>query len=287
MCFVMMAALLHPARLGAVTTSSSDRVAVIVVLPQAEGDSTQAVPCGLMATVLIDSSNTWVYPAVAVPAVLMFALIYEGDQGSYRFLFRAKERSPLLSTMSRVVTMTGDGMFSLGVFVPVWLAGVISGDQQVRRAGRVGFQSFLLTGITVQVLKHLFSRERPSDATMPGGRFHGPFAYFTQKGPNHRSLAAYDAFPSGHTATIFSVAETFNLVFDTPWLPYVTYSFASLVAVSRITERTHWISDCVAGAAIGVALTRLIDAWDRENAPVAVQPYSSLDIQGLSLVVRF
>jgi membrane-associated phospholipid phosphatase len=237
---------------------------------------------------LIDSTNSeWIYPVAAGASLVVFHFMYRLDQNSYRFLYNARKKSPAMSDVSSGVTNGGDGLFSVGVFAPCYLIGLLTDDEKITRVGRLGLGSYVLTGISVQLLKHLFCRERPSEATMPGGRFHVPFSYFTQKPGSKRSLAAFDAFPSGHTATIFSMAAVFNAVYDKEsWLPYVTYSMASLVALSRITEQTHWLSDCIAGAAIGIVLTELLDHWEESHA-ITVQSSVLNDSQGLSIGVRF
>lgn len=68
----------------------------------------------------------------------------------------------------------------------------------------------------------------------------------------------YQAFPSGHSTTAFSVAAAVTAE-TTEWWPRSTwiigpilYGGATLVGLSRMYEDKHWASDVVMGAAIGV-----------------------------------
>jgi undecaprenyl-diphosphatase len=60
------------------------------------------------------------------------------------------------------------------------------------------------------------------------------------------------SFPSGHTITAFSFTVPFALTF--PTLAPVLFACALCVAASRILLGMHFLSDVVAGAAIGTLL---------------------------------
>jgi undecaprenyl-diphosphatase len=62
------------------------------------------------------------------------------------------------------------------------------------------------------------------------------------------------SFPSGHTITSFAVAVTLSHFY--PELALVLMFFALSVAASRILLGMHFLSDVVAGAAIGTLLAR-------------------------------
>jgi membrane-associated phospholipid phosphatase len=62
----------------------------------------------------------------------------------------------------------------------------------------------------------------------------------------------FDAFPSGHTATAFSIAAVFASQYnETKVVPILFYSGATLVGISRLTEHEHWASDVFVGALLG------------------------------------
>jgi membrane-associated phospholipid phosphatase len=86
-----------------------------------------------------------------------------------------------------------------------------------------------------QSLKRIVNRERPN-------------------GSNRRS------FPSGHTATAFIAAELLNQEFGhiSPWISVAGYTTASATAYLRLYNNEHWLGDVLAGAAIGMASTKLV-----------------------------
>ena len=58
------------------------------------------------------------------------------------------------------------------------------------------------------------------------------------------------SFPSTHTAVAWAVLTPYAKYYDAPWL----YGLASLTNAGRIASRDHWLSDTVAGSAIGYFL---------------------------------
>ena len=67
-------------------------------------------------------------------------------------------------------------------------------------------------------------------------------------------LSAYNSFPSGHTATAFMTATMLHKEYEgrSPWFSIGGYSLAALTGVSRVLNNRHWLTDVIAGAAIGI-----------------------------------
>jgi membrane-associated phospholipid phosphatase len=115
-------------------------------------------------------------------------------------------------------------------------------------ATRVGFV-FLAVGIpglVVSVIKRFIGRVRPSPA--------GPFAYepFHWR-PDFASL------PSGHTTTVFATLVAVGALF--PRARPFLWGFALLIAVSRIAVSAHFVSDVIAGAAVGALGAWCVRDW--------------------------
>ncbi len=162
----------------------------------------------------------------------------------------------------------------------------IADDRTALQAGKIGLESFLLSGITAQILKHTFGRERPSVASVSGGRWNGAFLLLNQSTGKRGGYAHFDAFPSGHTTTVFAAATTLSEVYhDSPWVSYASYSVASVVAVSRVMEQTHWLSDCFVGGLIGYFSTQLVIRLNNSGKPVALVPVTDGQYTGLALNV--
>jgi membrane-associated phospholipid phosphatase len=232
------------------------------------------------------SSQTWVYFGVG-GTVLLTAVMFHYDQKIYDDLYKWKMHNPAVKNISPLITNLGDGTFSIGLFGGFVGCGLIFKDAKACEVGKIGLESFLLTGVTVQLLKNLCGRERPSDATRSGGFWHGPFAYLDKHKRGNRGLAAFDSFPSGHTATVFAAATTISDFYTDSWVSYTCYSLASLTALSRITESTHWLSDCFIGAIIGYYGTKVVEKWNYGSCNITLLPQADEHQYGLLLSVKF
>ena len=69
----------------------------------------------------------------------------------------------------------------------------------------------------------------------------------------------HNSFPSGHTATAFMTATLLHKEYGwkSPWFSVGGYTAAAVTGVSRILNNRHWMSDVVAGAAIGIGSVHL------------------------------
>jgi membrane-associated phospholipid phosphatase len=117
-------------------------------------------------------------------------------------------------------------------------------------------QALITSGAWVQLIKHFTGREDPSASyiysKIAGGKWWGPFAQYDQDLPVYKSVSSFDAFPSGHTAAAFSIATVFATRYsDIKAIPILSYSLATLVGISRLTEHAHWTSDIFVGGLIG------------------------------------
>lgn len=117
-------------------------------------------------------------------------------------------------------------------------------------------EALITSAAWVQLIKHLTGREDPSASYIyskkAGGQWWGPFAQYDQDLPVYKSVTSFDAFPSGHTAAAFSIATVFASQYEnTKAIPIISYSMATLVGVSRLTEHAHWASDVFVGGLIG------------------------------------
>ncbi|MGH7411303.1 MAG: phosphatase PAP2 family protein, partial [Candidatus Methylomirabilis sp.] len=87
----------------------------------------------------------------------------------------------------------------------------------------------------------LFCRARP--LTEVAGQF---FADFPCLGKGYRLVS----FPSGHSVTAFALASVLSRTY--PKGSFAFYLLASMVAFSRVYLASHFLSDVVAGAAVGL-----------------------------------
>ena len=160
----------------------------------------------------------------------MLERIALGDQNVMRRMNRW--RAPRWIRLWMIcATRGGDGWFWYALGLAVALFG---GDHRTEAL----FASALAVGCGIGIflyLKRLFRRKRPCALE--------PHCWATLLPPDQFS------FPSGHTITAFSVAISLGQFY--PSLLPVLLFFATSIALSRVVLGMHFLSDIVAGAAIG------------------------------------
>lgn len=131
-------------------------------------------------------------------------------------------------------TRGGDGWlwYAMGLAILV-----LGGKTRFEAVGAAGLAS-MLSVLLFQWLKRLTGRRRPCEIE--------PHCWATLLPPDQFS------FPSGHTMTAFAVAIPLLLFY--PTLTIGLLFCAVSIAISRVLLGMHFLSDVVAGAAIGTAL---------------------------------
>ncbi len=138
-----------------------------------------------------------------------------------------------------IPTLYGDGIGVLTAGAGIYLAGLASGEKDVRTTGRMVVEGLLSSAIATYSLRFITGRSRPFTGDGPGR-----FGWF---GTSH----AHQSFPSGHTTAAFALSTVLAERIGTTWSRIGFYSVATWTAVSRVKNDRHWGSDVVLGAAIG------------------------------------
>jgi membrane-associated phospholipid phosphatase len=221
---------------------------------------------------------------IAVSSVALTVVLIPSDNDTYTFFRKLKVHNSLINSLSPVITQLGNGNFSCALFGGFGIYHFISGNEKTWDVAKVGIESFFLSGATVQILKNIFSRQRPSEATKNGGKWNGVFSRYKKRNKGE-TIADFDSFPSGHTTTAFAAASTLSYFYPDGAVPYIAYSLATAIAVSRVMEQTHWVSDCVLGAGLGYLSTLLVVKWNYSpaNASVGITPVN----KGLALNIGY
>ena len=146
-------------------------------------------------------------------------------------------RNPVLDPVMIFITYLGEkGLFWIAIGL------VLCFTKRYRRHGILMLLSLAVGYILGEgILKHLFARIRPVDTLGLQLLIEHPGGF---------------SFPSGHSCSSFNAAMCLQLT-NRKWsIPaFVT---ASLIAFSRVYHGVHYLTDILAGAALGVLLAYLI-----------------------------
>jgi len=141
-------------------------------------------------------------------------------------------------------TWIGNGAV-LGVSAAVtYGAGRAVGRHRTAVLGRDLLRAQALAGLLTHAVKITVRRQRPD----------GSSSY---------------AFPSGHASTTFASAVVISRYVPRKWA-FVTYGVASYVAVSRMHENRHYLSDVVFGSGLGIASG--LTVMRNRNLPWEIRP---------------
>lgn len=112
------------------------------------------------------------------------------------------------------------------------------------------FASIALSGLTANLVKFLIGRARPK-LLFGDGAYYGfdPFSF----------SAEHWSFPSGHATTFFSLAMAVALLSGRGKVALL--ALAALLTLTRPLVGAHYLSDAIAGAVIGIAITLLLCRW--------------------------
>lgn len=171
-----------------------------------------------------DISNQMNTPERVVSAVAT-GYLFDQDYNVYTNFDNYTKRSQFWKSNGAALSALGDAGVDLALF------GLISlkGDEKSKQVAQMGAEGLL--NINVQLAKRIVGMNRPSDT-------------IANLGPS----IVFDAFPSGHTFSVFTTATILGEAYNIKWL---TYPIAYLSALSRIQQNTHWPSDLIVGGLMG------------------------------------
>jgi membrane-associated phospholipid phosphatase len=151
--------------------------------------------------------------------------------------------------------MMGEGMPTMLIAGGLWLHGKISHDYRSLQTASDLTESFITLGVTTQLVKWMTGRENPIVASQRNGAWR-PFPSF---GEFQNNKPRYDAFPSGHLATMMATVTILaNNYPEKKWIKPVGYSLMSLTSLAVVNNGVHWFSDIPLGIAMGYLSGKIV-----------------------------
>ena len=188
------------------------------------------------------SGTDWLYFGGSLAAV---GVAYHFD-GSVRSHFVDGSSAALGSSTHDLQ----DALPAAALFVGTWAAANLMADNDGRREAGSMIEASILSVGTAYVIKYAAGRERPDQTADPG-----------------RFGTGGNSFPSVHATAAFAIgtvlAESGNARYR--WVRRALgYGVAGFTVYERLRHNGHWLSDTVAGAALGAASAHF--AMDRSAA---------------------
>jgi len=186
------------------------------------------------------SDMKWVIPSSIGMMALFATDRITGDE-----IFEANSRVNL----SRHISNAGS-IYALGAAATTfYIVGRKTGDYRARETGLLSAEALVNSAIVEGVLKGVTERARPADGRERSEFFDGG-----------------SSFPSGHSTQAWAVATVIaNEYKHRTAVQIAAYGIASAVSVARVTGHKHYISDVVAGSALGFGIGKFVyNAHHRE-----------------------
>lgn len=143
---------------------------------------------------------------------------------------RVAEKPGALRSFAAFFAHSGDSWFWGAALIILWFIS----DSFWKEWEVVEFVGISLLAALVMGIKFLVRRRRPEG----------------EWGGIYRNTDPH-SFPSGHAARAFLIA-VIGSVLGPAWLGIILWVWAPLVALARVAMGVHYVSDVVAGAALGV-----------------------------------
>jgi membrane-associated phospholipid phosphatase len=158
---------------------------------------------------------------------------------------------PIVISLMNGLTWLGDVRLLLIGTIALFALGGWFRRNTLKKVGGVGFLTLAISNVVVEILKHLIGRPRPG-VIGAGGLLLGP-----------SWESGYDSFPSGHTNSAFVMAAILSNLYPS-WRRIWTI-MAALVGFTRMYLDVHFVSDVLAGAFLGLMMTKFVLRFQRND----------------------
>ena len=176
-------------------------------------------------------------------------LSYISDSSIFR-------HSESIERFFRFITKFGEGYFELLLTVVLLSFFLINKKKynHLKKYILAIIFTLLSTQITVNIMKVLFARARPSITINPD-KFYG---IMTMIKDSSFWKGSYVSFPSGHTITIWGTIWILSFIIKSKAIKIPLFILGILVGMSRIYLVRHWTTDVVASVILSYFIAKII-----------------------------
>lgn len=187
--------------------------------------------------------------------------IFSIDRFFFKYLSYISEssifgHSESVKKFFRFITNFGEGYFELLLIVVLLLFFLINKKKysHLKKCILAIIFTLLFTQITVNLMKILFARARPSITVNPE-RFYGIMTLI--KNSSFRK-GSYTSFPSGHTITAWGTIWILSFYIKSRFIKIPLFILGILVGISRVYLVRHWSTDVIASVIISYFIAKFV-----------------------------
>ena len=160
----------------------------------------------------------------------------------------------LPQNLNSVFYFIGEGWPSILTAASFYSYGLATNDYRARQTASQLTEMFFTLAVTAQTLKRVTGRQSPFNSTTSGGRWHP----FTNLGTYQQNVSNYDAFPSGHMATLMATITILSGNYpDSKIVKPIGYTLMALLGFGMINNGVHWAGDYPVAIGIGYACGKI------------------------------
>ena len=204
---------------------------------------------------------------IIVPAMVGTAVAVNTDIASHNAIVKLPNPQLGPYRLAGWVSYLGEGFVDLAIFAALG----VFGGRDAQRAALAGIQAMLAVAFVSRVGKVAFREERPQ--VDPNEKI-----YFSNR------IIQADSMPSGHAMSAFATAAVLGAEY--PKGAPIFYLLATWVALARVQESTHWVSDVIVGSALGM-LIGLESYRVTKKFELEVQPWAGPGGGGVQVARKF
>ena len=204
-------------------------------------DTEHALPLGrkLAGNILLDQKDIWTSPFRISRSNARWWIGFAGVTAALiatdNHTIQTFENSPGQVRWGNRVSNIGASYTVAGVAGMFYLTGVVANSPKARETGFLSGEAMIDSLVVVEVLKLAAERARPDAGLHAGHFFHGG-----------------SSFPSGHAIASWALASVVaDEYHGSKLVPVAAYGLAGVVSAARFTAQKHYLSDILAGSAMG------------------------------------
>ncbi len=181
------------------------------------------------------------------------------DYETWQALKRPYQENENFKKFSDYGEIISNGDFIVGLTAGFLAVGTFSTNRRALRTAEQILESFVASGIVVQVIKRSTGRESPNSSNQRTGHW----SVFPNQREYQKDYQGHDAMPSGHLSTAMStfivVSENYP---EQKWIPWVGYPVMAWASVGLVATSIHWWSDFPIALGLGYHFARIVTRHD-------------------------